>query len=191
MTTPTTTTRKPRATKANPEVAEVIESTETVETTKVVEQPKIEVVEKRVLKDTDKITIMNNTTGRYMYKSKDNRTTIEMEEYGNTATLTFDELRIMFNSQRKHISEAFIIILDEDVIEEFNYTPQYKNILAPEEVVELLNKPEAIKEVLPKMPKTMREIVIYTAKRKFKNGELTDITIAKAIKEASKVDILE
>ena len=188
-TTKTTTTRKPRtATKTKVEVEQVETVQEVVEEVK---KPVSRQVAKTTLDESDLVTVMNNTTGRYMYKSRDNRTTIELEEYGDTASITFGELKLMFSGQKKHITEAFIIILDEDAVEGINYTKQYQNILDPEQVEELLTKPEVIKEVLPKMPKTMQEVVIYTAKRGFTSGELTDITIVNAIKDASKVNILE
>ena len=188
-TTKTTTTRKPRtATKAKVEVEQVETVQEVVEEVK---KPVSRQVAKTTLDESDLVTVMNNTTGRYMYKSRDNRTTIELEEYGDTASITFGELKLMFSGQKKHITEAFIIILDEDAVEGINYTKQYQNILDPEQVEELLTKPEVIKEVLPKMPKTMQEVVIYTAKRKFKNDELSDIRIVNAIRDASKINILE
>ena len=188
-TTKTTTTRKPRtATKAKVEVEQVETAQEVVEEVK---KPVSRQVAKTTLDESDLVTVMNNTTGRYMYKSRDNRTTIELEEYGDTASITFGELKLMFSGQKKHITEAFIIILDEDAVEGINYTKQYQNILDPEQVEELLTKPEVIKEVLPKMPKTMQEVVIYTAKRKFKNDELSDIRIVNAIRDASKINILE
>ena len=188
-TTKTTTTRKPRtATKAKVEVEQVETVQEVVEEVK---KPVTRQVAKTTLDESDLVTVMNNTTGRYMYKSRDNRTTIELEEYGDTASITFGELKLMFSGQKKHITEAFIIILDEDAVEGINYTKQYQNILDPEQVEELLTKPEVIKEVLPKMPKTMQEVVIYTAKRKFKNDELSDIRIVNAIRDASKINILE
>lgn len=186
MTNTTITTRKPRTTTTKtkvdtPTVEEVVQ--ETVEA-------KEPVVEKRVLDNNTEITVMNNNTGRHLYKSK-NGYQIDLEEYGDTQEVPFGELKTMYNSAKRHLSDAFLIILDEDAVKALpGLSKQYERILAPHAVDELLKDPELIKELLPKMVQNMQAVVIATARNQFKNGELKDISVAKAIKEAIKVDVL-
>ena len=187
MTETKTTVRKPRATKAKVEEVEVLDAIKAeVKTT-------IETVKKATeknLNDSDKIAVMNNTTGRYAYRSKSGYA-FDLEEYGDIAYVPFSELRTMYSSQKRHILEAFIIILNEDVIDELNLNKEYKTILTTSQVEELLTNSEAVKEALPKMIRTMQEVILVIAKRKYKNDELTDTRVIKAIKEATNVDITE
>ena len=60
---------------------------------------------KRTFDKYDDVEIMNNTTGRYGYNSKSGFA-LEMEEYGDTLTIPFGELKTMRSNQKRHI--AFI-----------------------------------------------------------------------------------
>lgn len=165
----------------------------TVETVQEVVQEVVEaktVKEVRVIKDTDKIPVMNNTTGRYAYRSKSGYA-FDLEEYGDIANIPFSELRAMLNGQKRHITDAFIIILDEDVVAELNYTKEYKHILTTEQITELLRNPDSMKEVLPLMPHSMKEVVITIAKQKYQDGSMMDLRVVNVIKEALQVNIME
>jgi len=181
----TTTTRKrtTRATKAVEPVAE-----EKVETVKETVKP---TPVKKALQDSDKVTVMNNTTGRYGYVGKSGYS-FQLEEYGDTADIPFSELRAMSASkQKRHITDAFIIILDDEAVEELNYTKIYEDILDTEGVENVLSQPEKLKSTLPKMPKIMRETVITIARQRYRNGDLTDLRVINAIKESVDVNIME
>lgn len=168
----------------NVEVEEVVESTPEIL------KPKVEVKpEKRVFNTDDKVEIMNNTTGKYKYTSKRSGFALEMEDYGDTEYITFGELRTMSSTQKRHISDAFIVILDEDVVKELGYEKLYKNVFNYEGVEELFNDPDKLNEVLPKMPITMRETLGAIAIRKFKNNELFDLRIKGVIEKNLKVTI--
>lgn len=188
----TTTTRK-RATRTKAQPVETIETTNIEEV--IVEQPKVEAPVKRELKDDTKILVMNNTMGVYGYRNGNRR--LSLSEYGSTGKLPFEEIEIMYadpNTSR-HIQDAFIIILDDDVVEELNLHTVYKNVLDPKGVNELFRNPERLQEVLPKMPKIMQETVVIQARRRFKSEDqfdrLTDIRIAQVITNELGIDILE
>lgn len=175
-------TRKPST--KNAEVNEVKE--ELVKET-VVE----EVVQERVLKDTDKILIMNNTTGQYGYHGT-NGYAFDLAEYGQTIKIPFSELRLMASGKsRTHLTKAWIVILDEDVVEELNLTETYKHIYTPEQIDNLLRNPQALAEVFEKMVGAMQTVVVSHAKQLVKNGELHDLRVINTIKDIAKIDITE
>lgn len=180
-------------TKAQPKTETVVDAVENVDVVEVVE--KVEKVEtkpvKRELTDSTKVSVMNNTTGRYGYIGKSGYS-FELEEYGDIAEIPFSEIRSMVSSsQKRHITDAFIIILDEDVVKELNYTKLYQNILDQEGIENLLANPEKLKEALPNLPTLMRETVLTFARQKVKNNELWDNRVINAIKEIAKIDISE
>lgn len=146
-------------------------------------------VEPRVIQDTDKITVMNNTTGVYGYQSK-NGFSFDLAAYGETIEIPFSELRIMKAGQDKiHLTDAWIIILDEDAVEALNLTSLYRNIYDDEQVDILLDNADAIRNNFPMMPKAMQTIIVARAMQKFKAKELHDFRVITAIKEVSGVDL--
>jgi hypothetical protein len=164
-----TNTRKPSTRKAAPKkVAEP-----KVEATEAVEQ-KVETAKAKVkLAKDDKVEVMNNTTGRYGYIGRSGYS-FELEDYGDIAEVPFGELQSMRSgSQKRHLEDAFIVVLDEDAIAELNYTKLYENVLDASGVEQILTDLERLEEVLPKMPLVMKETFITIAKRKFNEDDIS------------------
>jgi len=182
------TTGRTRAKKTEEAVTETVE---TVETGTGVEDGTPSEPAERVLKDTDKVTVMNNTTGRYGYDGK-NGYSIDFDEYGDTFDIPLGELKqIMASKHKKHLKEAWIIVLDEEAVEALNLTREYKYVYTEEQVEGLLATPHKIEEVFPKMSSAMQMVIISTAKRKVANGEMNDLRVVTAIKNVAGIDILE
>lgn len=139
------------------------------EETKIAE-PKKEAAPKKLTKDDD-IPVMNNTTGRYGYIGRSGYS-FELGEYGDIADIPFGELQTMRTSQKRHLEDAFIIIMDERAVKELNYTKLYENVLDAEAVENVLEDIEKLEKILPKMPMAMRETFVSIAKRKFKEDDI-------------------
>lgn len=147
--------------------------------------------EKTQLAANDLITVMNNTTGRYGYIGRSGYS-FELEEYGDTAQVPFGELQLMrSSSQKRHLEEAFIIILNDDAVAQLNYTKLYEHVLDGQSVEELLSQPHRLEETLSKMPLAMRETVTTIAKQKYMNRTLFDIRVIEAIEKSLNVKIIE
>lgn len=177
----------PRKKTPKKETVEKVEAktseTATEETPKKESKPK-----QRRLEKNDDITVMNNTTGRYGYTSRSGFA-VEMNEYGDTETIPFGELETMRSSQKRHIEEAFIVILDEDAVKQLRYEKLYENVLDEDGVEEVLEDHVRLEKMINKMPKTMRETVGAIASRKFKNGELFDMRVKKVLEDNLKIKI--
>lgn len=197
--TETTTTRKRNTRKTTKEeviTEPVVNQEEVIDTETVIEEVKVEEVEvKRELTDDTKIVIMNNTMGVYGYRNGNKA--ITLSEYGDTAKITFEELTTMYSSPKtkRHITDAFILILDQDAVDELGINKLYANILDDKGVDRLLADPSQLKEVLPKLPKGMQETVIIKARKGFKSTDaytrLTDIRIVNIIEEVTGHNITE
>lgn len=148
------------------EVAPEVEVKDTAKT----EEPKKKEAPKKLAKD-EFIPVMNNTTGRYGYIGRSGYS-FELEEYGDIADIPFGELQTMRTSQKRHLEDAFIIIMDEQAVKELNYTKLYENILDAEGVESVLEDIEKLEKILPKMPLVMRETFVTIAKRKFKDDDI-------------------
>lgn len=162
-----------------------VEDTSEVEKEVVKPTPK---VEKKKLDNDDEVVIMNNTTGRYGYRGRSGFA-MEMTEYGDTLDIPFGELKRMRAEQKRHLEDAFIIVLDEDAVKELRYEKLYENIFDRDSVEELLRNPEQLIEVLPKMPSAMKETVGSIAIKRIKNGEIFDMRVKKAVEDTLNVKI--
>ena len=153
---------------------------------------KTEVASSKVqLSANDLVTVMNNTTGRYGYVGRSGYS-FELEEYGDTAQIPFSELQSMrSSSQKRHLEDAFIIILDEAAVAQLNYTKLYEHVLDGKSVEELFSNPHRLEETLTKMPLVMRETVTSIAKQKYMNRTLFDIRIIETIEKCLNVKIIE
>lgn len=174
--------------KAAPKKAEV--ETKEVETKKV-EPKETEQKVKKKLDMNELIDVMNNTTGRYKYISRTTGYALEMDEHGDVESIPFSELRTMSSSQKAHIREAYIIILNEDAVAELGYSKLYEGVFDSESVNELLESRdyEKLEAVLPKMPKTMQETVATIAKRRFKSRELSDLNVRDVLEKKLNIKI--
>lgn len=149
---------------------------------------KVETQKQVKLEKNDDVAIMNNTTGRYGYKSRSGFA-LEMNEYGDTETIPFGELETMRSSQKRHIEDAFIVILDPIAVKQLRYEKLYENVLDYDGVGEILHDHERLNKMLSKMPATMRETVGAIATLKFRNGELFDNRVKKVIEDNLKIKI--
>ena len=153
----------------------------------VVKTPEVK-KEKRQFENSDDVEIMNNTTGRYGYLGRSGFA-LEMNEYGDITDIPFGELKKMRSEQKRHIEDAFIVILDEDVVKELRYEKLYENILDQDGVEEILLDHERLDKMLSKMPVTMRETIGAIATRKFQNEELHDTRVKKVIEKHLNIKI--
>lgn len=184
-------TRKPANAKKEAETETKVEAKkETVEKKVEAKEEKPSAKAKVKLAKDDKVPVMNNTTGRYGYVGRSGYS-FELEEYGDITDVPFGELQTMRSgSQKRHLEDAFIIILDEDAVEELNYAKLYENVLDEEGVNELLGDVDRLEKALSKMPLVMRETVVTIAKRKYEARELYDIRVIEAIEKNLNVKII-
>lgn len=143
---------------------------------------------KRKLQNDDEIEVMNNTTGRYGYIGRSGFA-MDMTEYGDILEIPFGELKRMRSEQKRHIEDAFIIILNGDAVKELRYEKLYENVFDKDSVEDLLQNPVKLAEVLPKMPSTMRETVGSIAIRRIKNNEIFDMRIKRAVEKSLGITI--
>lgn len=178
-----------RKTSAKKETPKKEESKTKVAEEKVETKAKEEKKKVKLSKD-DKVPVMNNTTGRYGYVGRSGYS-FELEEYGDVTDVPFGELQAMRSgSQKRHLEDAFIIILDEDAVEELNYSKLYESVLDENGVDELLADSERLEKAISNMPVVMRETVVTIAKRKYENRELRDLFVIEAIEKNLNVKII-
>ena len=180
--------RKAKATKETK--PKEVETVEEVETEEVEETPKkvAKKEETRTLSNTDMIPVMNNTTGRYVYRARSGFG-FEMNEYGDIVEVPYSELKTMRGEQRRNIEDAFIVILDEDAVNELGYNKLYENVLQKDEVERILKDPDLLADVIDKMPKNMKQTVGAIGVRKFRNREIDSLRVRDILEEKLGIEV--
>lgn len=138
----------------------------------------------------DEIAIMNGTVGALTHRSGYNGRSWKLEEFGNIDTMPYRELLAIQNSVSKMIKEGTIIILDEDVQEIFGLKELYKNILTPENINTVFEKPfDEMKEFIEKLPEAMKQTFVQKASQLFAQNKIHDLRIIRVIEEKFKISL--
>src|SRR5699024_278759 len=167
------------------ELIDILDTKEEKKVDKVKPEPK---KEKKKLDKDDYVEIMNNTSGKYGYIGRSGFS-VSMSEYGDVVEIPFGELRRMKAENPTHINNAYIIILDDDAVEQLYLGNLYHNIFTRDEVEVLLQNPDKLEIALKKMPNNMRETVGSIAIQRLKDGQIYDMRIKKVVEEGLGVTI--
>lgn len=124
------------------------------------------------------VNVMSGVQGTLLYKS-DTGERYVFYNYGDTDLITYGELLRMRTRQRKFLDKNWIIILDEDVIEDFKLKDQYSNILIPEDVDSIFSSEASLSDFYDKANESTKEALVGFAISRYKNGELTNLNVAK------------
>lgn len=194
MTTEIKKTARTRATGTKSAKAQLEEASNEVHVEPTVEEKPVEVttpVEKtpRVIQDTDKILVLNNCKGTYGYDSP-NGYSFDLVGYGTTTTVPMEILRKMASGKhRSHLTRPWLIILDEDVVEELNLTRQYEQFYTPEEVDKLLANPQILRENFDAMTKAMQKVILSQVRQRIQAKEFNDYSVIAWLRDDIGLDI--
>lgn len=154
------------------------------------EEEKEKKPQKRQVSRDDYTTIMNGTSGRVKYSSDRTGQVWEFTEYGQTDEITVGELINIRNRYGTMLRDAWIIILDEDVVEYLGLKEMYKYTMTPDQLEKFFElNPEKVEEILSKAPHGVRQLVAGIAKQKYENDELYDVRKIKAIEESLNIEL--
>lgn len=148
------------------------------------EEPK----KKRKIERDELITVMNYTTGKVVYRSPKTGAELVFYEFGDTDEIEFGELITMKNAYRRYLTEPWLFIFDEDVIDHLGLKQVYENLLRPEEVDRFFYLPlNKMKNILEKAPLGLKDLIASKAARKIKEGTLDSVSKIKLIEETLNV----
>lgn len=180
----TTTTRKNAFTK---EVESVVENTkpETVETVEAEEIAPIETSKKSVKKfnPDDMILCQSICVGQTFVKGFKSGTIYTFEALGAEEYIEYRDLVAAVRSKDNIIFKPFIIVLDEDFInEQKTLKTFYENMYTPEDFEEFFKlRPNQMVEALNNMPVGIRETIKSMAVGKIQDGVFDSVARIKAL----------
>lgn len=140
--------------------------------------------EKSKFKDDDLITVMAGINGRLLHTSQVGNGIFEFRGFGQKNKMPYKELKSMNNLAREALIDGWFIILNKDLIKEFNLESAYTNFLTPARVNQILEmRTDDIREVIQKLPKEMRTTLFDEAKKRYNTGELDSSFIVKTFED--------
>lgn len=152
-------------------------------------EPKLQ---KKVQIDRDSlIACYNITSGNLIYISRKTGLQTVWSNYGDVEYIDFAELLTMKASQPKFLNEPWVFVENEEVVNQLGLKELYKNIIPIHEVDEFfkLNVNKA-REILPKLPKGMKELISDKARKGIQDGELSNLQLIRLLEQELQIDLI-
>lgn len=150
------------------------------------------VVKKPQLGPNELVEIMNNSAGVLIYTSKRSGNQWVFEHRGATDFMEVQELVTMRSSQPKFFKNNWIKVLDEDVVEQLRLGHFYKDTLDPEKLEDVFDLPvDEVSNLIDRVPLSDKIIILHESRKRYEQGELTNIHFVKMIEEKFKVNFEE
>lgn len=142
------------------------------------------VAPKSAIKDTDQIVVMNGLTGALVYHSERSNKIWEFTTFGQQETIDFAELKTMRNRYPRFLKEGWLIVLDEQVQNEFGLTEMYKNIITPDNEDEIFKMgTDELNTFIDALPDGMKLSFVNKAQQKYTEGTIDSIKVMKFIED--------
>ena len=181
----TTATTKAKATPVEPTEVEVQEEVTVEETPKPVERAK-----KRLEINRDDLIECRSAVSNLVYVSKRTSEKFEWKEYGDVQYITLGELITMKSTQPRMLKEGWLIVDDEEAIEQLGLAKMYGNLFEIDDIDEFfaLNERE-IKRILTNMPRGFKKSLATFARERIQSGDLDSNRKIKLLEELLEVDL--
>lgn len=124
------------------------------------------------------ITVTNNSKSPMLYISKDEKTSVEWDDFGSDSYMTMQELVTMKNSQRRFFEENWITLSDDndeytsdDIYRFLRVDKMYSKILNQYQIEDLLDSDiDEIRSTIVGLSKGMKETIKDIVSEKIING---------------------
>lgn len=195
MTEKTTNTRRTR--KAPIKKVDEVKS-EVVTNEVVVEEvaPKVEVTSKPTRKSVTQIDVnelipvRSLTNNTLVYVSKQTKQEWVWQNYGDVLYISYGELLNMKSHSPAFIYDCLLALDDEEVMDVFNLTSLYENLLSDKELDALFSKSaQELIEFIPKLPKGVKSSVITRARELYVNGNIDNFSVVKALEQTLAIEL--
>jgi hypothetical protein len=139
---------------------------------------------------TDKIPVISFVNNNLFYRSKRTGRVWDFMEFGAKDYMDLDELVTMRSASPKFLTEPWLIILDDKVVEHLGLTDLYNKIVMPDKIDKLFEmKPSEFSEILNNAPSAMKQLIISRARTLIAEEKLYDRRIISAIENKYGVEL--
>lgn len=130
------------------------------------------------------VEVLNNTIGTLVYVNSKTNGEWNLEGYGTRDVMQVSDLVTMKSNQSKILTEGWIIIDDEDVVNYLRLGELYKTIIKPDNIDDFFKLSESkMKESISKQPKGIKLMLGQMAKKKIESGEFDSLTKQKILED--------
>ncbi len=163
------------------------------EVIKTVEEPITQPVakpKKRLEINRDDLIPCRATRQSLVYVSKRTSEKFEWSAYGDVQYITLGELITMKSTQPRMLKEGWLIVDDEEAIEQLGLAKMYGNLFEIDDIDEFFDLPESeIKRILMNMPRGFKNSIATFAREKIESGELDSNRKIKLLEDVLDVDL--
>lgn len=134
------------------------------------------------IKDDDLILVMNGQDGELIHRSSRTGRMWRFTRFGQTDKIPYYELLSIYNNNPKAFEQGWLIILNNQVAENFHLTEIYKNIITPENIDDIFKKDiDELDEFIDHLPAGMKTTFISRARKLYEEGKLDSIKLVNLI----------
>lgn len=130
-------------------------------------------IRKKEIDRFEPIPVMNVTNGKLIYVSKKTGSQWVWGSYGDVEYVEYQELLSMRSGNKAFLDEPFLIVLEDDVVNNLGLTKMYKNLNnldSLDDIFRMNNKD--FQEVIEKSPKGIVYSIVTKARQKVEDGTL-------------------
>lgn len=145
---------------------------------------------KKKIENDRMIPIMNISPNGLIYISRRTGAEWEWSEYGDIEYMEMQELQTMRTSQKRFLSEPWVLILDEEVVSFMGLDKMYKNMVHPDNIEQVFSMKNAdFKEVIEKVPNGIAQLICNRAVTKVADGTLDSVAKIKVLNDKYNLDL--
>lgn len=149
-------------------------------------------IKKKINKD-EMIECKNITNGTLVYASRKTGAEYHLEGFGAVEWFSVDELITMKSSMGKILTEPWLAIMDDDVIDYLGLRHVYDKIIVPiDNLGVIFNKSvKELTKILDIAPNGIKTLIASKAKEMVENNQLDSIAKIKLIEEKLGIELIE
>lgn len=195
-TTSRTTSKSKAKAQETPEVVEAMEEVEESQAKEVAQEkeatPKKEVAKPRKKADInrDELILCRSAVRNLVYISKRTSEKFEWSDFGDVQYISMGELITMKSTQPRMLKEGWIIVDDEEAIEQLGLAKMYGNLFEIDDIDEFFELSDSeMRRILTNMPRGFKNTLATFAREKVESGELDSNKKIKLLEELLEVDL--
>lgn len=140
--------------------------------------------------DNDEITVMSGINGEYIHHSVDSGRAFRFRGFGQTAKIPYKELVSIRNLYPTVLEDGWLVILNKDLIKEFDLQDSYRNVLTPKNSRAIFSKSaEEIEYFVNSLPQAMKVTFVDLARKAYRKGILDKVSTVNAIQELFNISL--
>ena len=192
-----TTSKTKAKAQETPEVVEALEEEVEAEETQEKKTQEKEAPKKAVAKprkkadiNRDELILCRSAVRNLVYISKRTSEKFEWADYGDVQYISMGELITMKSTQPRMLKEGWIIVDDEDAIEQLGLAKMYGNLFEIDDIDEFFELSDTeMKRILTNMPRGFKNTLATFAREKIQSGELDSNKKIKLLEDLLEVDL--